>query len=308
MPITASDALAANWVAADNVTCVPGRGIIYFQTDDGLPSTSHPMGIGYTPFGQITSIIVYVSGTVSQNLIDAGWWLQESSSSMPYVVVSLRSVTDSCSTSQLTTTMGDLITVNPVNGVSANIPLTNSDAAVAQYRIRGACISEMGRHWPMDIASQAQIQNGTASAPFMTWIFGNLAPVVPMYDDFTGIINAVFVTTQTVQQSLLSADGWDGIPLFAYLMCKNWCDSNCGWDIEFLSTMHLFFRDYKTYKCQGPCGLVNCCPSGGNSIQMRVDSPAASAPESTPVVSKSSSSSLALSLAAVTLASIAFFD
>jgi hypothetical protein len=52
LPITAAAAKAAGWKASDAVTCVPGVGIRYYKSDDGLVSNDEPMGLGFTPFGR----------------------------------------------------------------------------------------------------------------------------------------------------------------------------------------------------------------------------------------------------------------
>jgi hypothetical protein len=230
---------------------------------------------------KITSIVVSVDGQVPKNLIDKGWWVKPNSTSsysddgsaMPYVVVSLRSGEASCSTSTLPETMGDRIVVNAdtlgvassgtgsVRGVNWTMPLVRTDALVDKFHVAGACVKKMGRHFPIDVSSVEQIRAGKRTTPKMTWDFANLAPVVPMYDDFSGKINAIFVTSPDVQQSLFSSRGWDKVPLVSFLMCKNWCDEACTFDETFLSTMHLFFRNYTTYDCKGPCQTLNCCPA-----------------------------------------------
>ena len=74
-----------------------------------------------------------------------------------------------------------------------------------------------------------------------TWKYGNLAPVVPMYDAFSGEINAIFVTSADVQQTLFSGTrGWDKVPLTASLMCFNYCSEDCGFDEWFLVFFFFF--------------------------------------------------------------------
>lgn len=52
LPISLAAAKAAGWKAASSA-CVPNRGVLHYKTDDGFPSVEQPLGIGYTPGGQV---------------------------------------------------------------------------------------------------------------------------------------------------------------------------------------------------------------------------------------------------------------
>jgi hypothetical protein len=265
LPITAAAAKQAGWKAADAVTCVPGVGIRYFKSADGLVTNEEPMGLGFTPFGrkierrekffsdplsELTSITVYMDGTAAPQLISKGWWVKESDK-MHAVTLSLRSSADSCAKEPLAAPVGDRVQVNAA-ALNFTVPLTTPDKKMYH---QGSCVKKMGVHWLHDISKPGS----------MSWKHGNLAPVVPMFDPFTGQINAVFITAPDVQQRLTSRRGWDAIPLTKHLMCANLCDQKCTFDEFFLSTMHIFFKDPKTLNCQLPCGKIKCCADSDKS-------------------------------------------
>lgn len=114
----------------------------------------------------------------------------------------------------------------------------------------------MGTHWFLDLSTE----NGTIS-----WEASNLLPVVTMYDEEsenpTNTINAIFFASPVVQQSILPPDtnDWDLIPLPTPLMCKNFCNSDCGFhDTSVYSTMHIFMNDRSKVTCHDGC-KIGCC-------------------------------------------------
>jgi hypothetical protein len=149
LPTTAAAAKQAGWKTADAVTCVPGVGIRYFKSDDGLVTSDEPMGLGFTPFGrtsrkdegscltlfvcgggaELTSITVYMDGTAAPQLISKGWWVKGASDKLPAVTLSLRSNADSCATEPLLAPVGDRVQVNAA-ALNFTIPLTTPDKKV----------------------------------------------------------------------------------------------------------------------------------------------------------------------------------
>ena len=71
--VTKSAAETAGFKAA-STSCVPDVGIVYYDTTDGLPSVHKPLGLGFTPSGQLTSLTINIYGTgVPASLVTKGW-------------------------------------------------------------------------------------------------------------------------------------------------------------------------------------------------------------------------------------------
>jgi len=72
----------------------------------------------------------------------------------------------------------------------------------------------------------------------MSWIAGNMMPVVPMYwpPTIDGTIHAIFFATPVAQPGavLLGHGDWDTPAITASLMCDNFCLPNCHWDVRTL--------------------------------------------------------------------------
>lgn len=75
----------------------------------------------------------------------------------------------------------------------------------------------MGHHYFRDLSG---------AAPDMSWVGGNLLPVVPMYN-VNGTINAFFFASTDVQQGITGPHQWEPVPLVDALMCKNFCNKAC---------------------------------------------------------------------------------
>jgi len=125
--------------------------------------------------------------------------------------------------------------------VDLAIPLNESSAQDEEWT-KGGCIEGMGTHWSYDLTT----------APQMSWKSKNLLPVVPMYNEQdNSVISAIFITTPKLQYSE-PVGPWEG-PLPSSLMCDNWCDSNCTWDVYFWNTLHFYFDDYNLNTCPSRC-------------------------------------------------------
>merc|ERR1712046_254868 len=96
----------------------------------------------------------------------------------------------------------------------------------------------------------------------------NLMPIVPMYHE--GQLNAFFFTTTDTQQTAFppNSNEWEPVYLPNYLMCKNWCDSNCGFgDTSWWSTIHFYIKDYTKVECANGC-TINCCDSEESDVPL----------------------------------------
>merc|ERR1712000_766237 len=79
LPMNRTAAVAQGWRPYENALkeCTPGKGEMYFYKSFE-PSTKYPIGLGFTPFGQLASMSVYVKNAdVDQKLVDNGWWIRD---------------------------------------------------------------------------------------------------------------------------------------------------------------------------------------------------------------------------------------
>eukprot|EP00494_Astrolonche_serrata_P020860 UN21091 len=108
----------------------------------------------------------------------------------------------------------------------------------------------MGFHYFNDLATKDTS---------MSWVAENMMPIVPMYAN--GVIQEFFFASTDLQQTVFppGANEWEPVGLPNILMCKNWCDDNCGWkDTSWWSTMHIYLKDRGLAKCAGGC-TTSCC-------------------------------------------------
>lgn len=252
LPTNASAAVAKGWYKQGD--CVEGMGVLYAENKDG-PSSTHPLELWFTEQGQFAGFQVTIYGSSSTSsignaaqpqLLQAGYWKPTSGKSKTWhMSVSTRAPEDMCSSALQSELLGTQLVINQ-DTIDVKIPLSARDAQAAGYA-PGACIKGMGQHWEYDIT----LGNGSVS-----WVAGNLMPVVPMYNPPTmeGTIHAIFFTTPVAQPgALLFGHGdWDTPALTATLMCDNFCQANCHWNTHFWSTMHLYLNsDWKTAECPG---------------------------------------------------------
>eukprot|EP00697_Spironema_sp_BW2_P012507 gnl/Spiro4/28775_TR14243_c0_g1_i1.p1 gnl/Spiro4/28775_TR14243_c0_g1~~gnl/Spiro4/28775_TR14243_c0_g1_i1.p1 ORF type:complete len:311 (+),score=62.15 gnl/Spiro4/28775_TR14243_c0_g1_i1:108-935(+) len=244
LPVTSDAARAAGWAPVDD-SCTGSLGVAWAM--DGKFSSESPLVLYFTPYGQITGVAVdaYVSGDATL-LTESGVW-NDVGSGAYRAVVSFRDSSDVCSDSALSLTLGDRVVVNQHLSNSITIPNEESEAASSGEYQKGACFASMGNHYFRDF------QGGST----MQWKAATLMPVVPMYDQ--GVINAILFSSPFVQQGLLDAHSWEPIPLINYLMCKNFCNSDCTFsDTSIFSTLHIYFKDPKSVTCPGGC-TMSCC-------------------------------------------------
>jgi hypothetical protein len=279
LPTTAAEATQQGWY--QNGACTPRLGQEWAQNKNGLPSTDKPIVLYFTPSGQVTGVGTMGYGNFTGKVVEDGYW-RKVDDDQYFISVTFRDPASVCDAGFTSSDLlGDRALIN-ADILSREIPLQQADAISEGYETgktlqsychtshaclfinyplapfvflkKGSCFASMGTHSFYDLVGA----NGA-----MTWEAGNLMPVVPMYDrnnDFK--LNAIFFTTPfKVQQSAFwpSANQWEPVPLVNYLMCKNFCDDNCGWDdTKVWSTMHFYFSDPKKVTCENGCS-IGCC-------------------------------------------------
>jgi len=243
MPITTASAQSSGWMLSS--TCNPDRGI-KATYKGSAPTSSTPISLFFTAAGQLAGIGVNIYGNPKSQLISAGFY-EPVGSEEYFIGVFFRNSSAMCSGTASDLPLGDSLIIN-AGKIAWPIPITINDAMEKNWS-NGSCFFSMGYHWFYDLKT----------APVMSWEAANLLPIVPMYNN--GEINAFFFTTTEVQQGLFSSNWWDGIPLINFLMCKNWCDSECTFEDTFTwSTMHIYLKDYTQATCPDDC-TISCCPS-----------------------------------------------
>lgn len=263
LPVNISEASAAGWYKVGG--CDENQGIVFAQTDTGA-SEVHPLELMFTSGGQIAGarVTIYGSSDTSSignaaqpQLIQEGFWIPVAGESKTwYMTVSFRAPETMCSGEIYSDMMGDRLVINQ-GTIDWNIPLS-AQAANDQGFVPGACMKTMGQHWMYDLS----LGNGQLS-----WVEGNLLPIVPMYwpPTIDGQIHAIFFTTPVAQPgaALFGHGDWETPALTASLMCQNFCAKDCHWTTWFWSTMHIYLNsDWESATCPGGSGLVGrSCPS-----------------------------------------------
>lgn len=222
-----------------------------------------PLTLYTTAGGQISGIGMRFFGEVKKKLIDAGFFRDGNQLDVVFRGNPCDDTTPPPDHGLGETGLGDRLIVAP-HGARHSLPLSNPKA------YRGSCFDGMGWHYFEDLTWTSD-NYGTA----MTWYAENIVPVVTMYDE-DGHINAIFFASATPQQTLLppSKNMWDEIPLITYLMCKNFCASDCQFkDSWGMSTDHIFFNDPHTgpaAKCPSDLECfeagTSCCPKGTYAV------------------------------------------
>jgi len=234
LPLTADNATSDGWQNYDS-SCIPGVGYAYSQGGYG-PSKGYPITTFFTSSGQIAGIGMSHYNDPVYGL-DNFWIAQQDGSFL--ITVSFRDPNEICSGEFFPETIGDRLVVNQGAGeIAMSLPLT-SDEAQQQEFTQGGCIGGMGTHWSYDLST----------APQMSWNASNLLPVVTMYNQ--GVLSAFFITTPVIQYSEPFGP-WEG-PIISALMCYNWCDSSCSWNVNFWSVNHFYVTDHSNNNCASHC-------------------------------------------------------
>jgi len=236
LPVTSSSVQQAGWF---NYThCDPNLGIAYTEVKGG-PTQSSPVSLFYTAGGQIAGLGVTHFGPPVATL--SKYWLPIPGNTNNYFMsASFRNskTFNLCDpNARDENILGTQVVINQ-GSLNRPIPLREADAAAQGYTA-GSCLNTMGVHWSYDLAT----------APVMSWKSGNLQPVVPMYKN--GTLVAFFFTTSNTQ-TMEPFGEWE-VTLPQYLMCFNWCNSSCSWDVSWFSTFHFYLNDYLHNTCESRC-------------------------------------------------------
>lgn len=262
LPVNVTEAESQGWAKMSD--CDADQGILYAYSSAGA-TTTKPLELFFTAGGQVAGARVTIFGSsdtssignaAQPQLIKKGYWIPVSGEDKTwYMSVSFRDSEAMCSGELYSDMIGDRIVINQ-GSLNHNVPLTARDAEAAGYA-PGSCMKTMGQHWMLDL----ELGNGELS-----WVEGNLQPVVPMYypPNIDGTIHAIFFTTPVAQpgSALFGHGDWETPALTASLMCQNFCASDCHWTTWFWSTMHIYFNsNWKIAQCPGGSGIVDrSCP------------------------------------------------
>jgi len=240
MPLNTTTAEAMGWTAFSGV-CDPNLGIAYSSGDSGPTETSQGF-LYFTMAGQIAGFGARVfSDGVSLNLIPKYWVPVDGINNTYDISLIFRDPSYMCSGEVSPYVLGDRISINN------NIPLPQtSDDATSQGWVAGACITEMGIHYSLDISSPGM----------MTWNSSTLLPVMPMYGVDDHQIKAILINSATFQYTEPIGE-FEG-PFNNAFFCLNWCsDTGCTFSgTDIWTTFHWLFTNYKDVSCAGaPCKL-----------------------------------------------------
>jgi len=112
-----------------------------------------------------------VGNAAQPQLLKAGFWkVTEGAHKTWHMSVSTRVPSQMCSGELQPELLGTQLVMNQ-DTIAISVPLSAREAQARGYA-PGACIVGMGQHWEYDIT----LGNGSVS-----WVAGNLQPVVPMY-------------------------------------------------------------------------------------------------------------------------------
>jgi len=239
LPMTVKEAVSAGWTRFTD--CDENLGIGYTHSSGGTaPSKTNPITVYFTAGGQIAGIAMEHFGLPLSSL--SQYWIPSSNGNFR-INVSFRSNSQGlCRAGRMfPEVLGTQLVVNQGNGSWA-LPLNETAATQAQWT-KGGCIGDMGTHWSLDLST----------APKMSWLSSNLFPVVTMYNEqATGApLSAFFITTPHLQYSE-PLGPWEG-PIPEFLMCYNWCDSDCSWDVSAFNTLHFYVDNHKLNTCPAHC-------------------------------------------------------
>jgi len=237
LPMNLTEAIEAGWYNFTNSYCDPNIGIAYSQEEDG-PTQGYPITVYFSESGQISGMGMTHFGQPAAGLED--FWVADSNGDGNYLMtVSFRDPSAGLCTAnnEQPEYLGTQVVVNQ-GSLNFVIPLDNTAAEAAEFTA-GGCIGHMGTHWSYDLKTH----------PEMSWVPSNLAPVVAMYNDRP--LSAFFFTTPTLQYSEPFGP-WEG-PIPDNLMCLNWCDSSCDFNINFWNTLHFFITDPDLDICDSRC-------------------------------------------------------
>jgi len=236
VPLNTTSAKNSGWSSFTN--CNPNFGIAYSSVPGG-PTETSPGFLYFTSAGQIAGFgarvwTSFLAGYIPKGLIPDFFVPVPGKSNAYDISIIFRSSDYMCSGQKSNYVLGDRVYVNN----KYVIPLTSDDATTAGW-MAGACISEMGTHYSLDLTGK------------MTWNASNLLPVMPMYGVHDKNIKAVLIASTTWQYTYPIGE-YEG-PIDNFIMCGNWCDnSGCTFPgVDLWSIFHWFFTDYTEVNCSG---------------------------------------------------------
>ena len=221
MPVNASLAVSQGWYPTSS-SCDSSQGLVYSQSKSGA-TEDKPLQLMYTQTGMFAGVRVTIYGdswtskigpAAQPSLVKGGYWIVQSGAKDTwYITVSTRSSEFMCGSARSSLLLGDRLVINQ-GTLDFSIPLS-AKAAQSEGYVPGSCMKTMGQHWMLDLS----LRNGQLS-----WVEGNLLPVVPMYYPPTidGTIHAIFITTPVAQPgaALFGHGDWETPALTASLMCE----------------------------------------------------------------------------------------
>jgi len=244
--------------------CAKGLGVGYAV--GGAPSKNHSTTLYYSAGGQLSGYGLSVFGkpTVAlKKMIALGYYVGYGIPGLggkPHLALGFREG-DVCDPARtFPEAVGTHVVINPPTQAK-KVPLTAKAAAADLYH-QGACIEGMGTHWIKDLKAK----------PGMSWVGGAVSPVVPMYDEASGELRSVFITSPSAE-SVAPTTGWDAFPADNALMCWNFCEADCPFTgTDQWRVSHMYFKDHGEVSCPAdwtcldsppaPVPGIKCCKNG----------------------------------------------
>jgi len=228
LPLNTTDASEDDWISEGG--CSSTLGIQY-------TSSGSPIVLYFTAGDQIAGVGLTIQDSPPDSLVPSYWKPQDSGGYE--ITLSFRNSSMMCSGYTSDDEVGDQLVINQ-DSTALNIPL-NTDDATSQEWTPGHCINEMGTHWAYD----------TQTHPVLSHQVGNLVPVLPMYNDNTGLLSAFLIHINHIEK-VEPFGNWEG-PFASFLFCSgNFCPP-CSWDVTFFSTLHFMLTDPSLNQCGTSC-------------------------------------------------------
>jgi len=241
LPLNSADAASNGWSTYNGGSCDPVVGIVYAQnTDNSGPSKGSQTIVSYTASGQLNGFGIRAWGTMSQQLISAGYWRDSGVGDGSYDIILTTRGSDPniiCGSTTAPELIGNQLNIwGTVQGIALNM-----SAAEAQGWVYGDCIPEMGIHHAYDLNAPGN----------QTFDWNSLVPIQPMYDAVTNNLNAVLVNVPSLQD--VEPFGEMEGPFINLLFCKNWCPQpSCTFaGVTVWTTLHFHIVPISSISCNG---------------------------------------------------------
>ena len=227
---------------------------VNMEDDDPLP-------------GALSGIEVDYYGYIEENLIGSYFSEKRTSRDGTYqsAAITFRdsATEDLCSVSSTTmkrSTEEKYLAIIRQDMANEEIPMKDSSAHLTDNWKEGSCIPTMGYHWMKDISGGKNL----------TYKAENTVPLVPMYDSYGNFVAIFFLATDkkqnwddtctfTTEECIQALNFWDIGPGLTeandgqFRICDNACGkcnfTGSGSTPGMYTTMHWYFKDYKTTTC-----------------------------------------------------------